>query len=157
MNTAQKTSQFILKVSSFLLFVIFIFPALALTPQESSLKVYEGYRFSDKSVVKSDDKSADISFYVNRGRAGSNSFALGALGARKIKEFGKEKPDVSKITPADCAKWEHSVNAPSAGYYVVQSADEKEMYLLKVISFQNQGKASSFWKLNFTYEKWQNH
>lgn len=153
MNTVQKIRILTSKVFSILLFSAFLFSAYSFAAGEISLKVYEGYRFSDRTLVKSDDKSADISFYVNRGRANAFSFALGAVGANRIKEFGKDKPDVTKITLAECAKWDRSVNAPSPGYYVILSADGKSLYLIKVSSFQNQGKAASFWKLNFSYTK----
>jgi len=118
-----------------------------------TLKVYKAYRFSDGAVTKSGDKSADVSFYVNMGRRNAYSFALATLGAKKIREFGKEIPDFKSLSLQAVDSWEHYVNAPSPGYYVVQGADGNSLYLLKVISFKNQGKAAAYWELTFSWKK----
>jgi len=116
-----------------------------------TLKVYEGYKFASGTITKSGEKGADLSFYVNRGRAGAGSFALGAIGAKKIKEFGDKKPETLSLQEA--SSWKDYANAPSGGYYGVLGADGKSLYLVKVLSFKNQGKAASFWELTFTWQK----
>ncbi len=137
-----------------LVLVLTIFLAGQLLAEDTvSLKVYEGYNFSNSVVTKRDDKSADVSFFVNQGRSGALSFALGALGGKKIKEFGKEKPNVRALSPREVNGWKDYVNAPSPGYYAVLDASGKNLYLLNVLSFKNQGKAASYWELTFSWVK----
>ncbi len=136
-----------------LLAAMSIFAASASAATVVTLKVYQGFKFSDQTVTINGDKQADLSFFVNQGRQGAYSFALGALGGAKIKEFGTETPGARDLSPETVAGWKSYVNAPSPGMYVVQGADGQSLYLIKVISFENQGKASSFWKLNFSWEK----
>ena len=137
----------------FLLLIFMAFPVFTDAANTVTLKVYQGYRFSDKTVTRSGDKQNDFSFYVNMGRQGARSFALGALGGTKIKEFGREKPDAKSFTPQTISGWKTYANAPSPGYYVVQGADGKSLYLIEVISFKNQGKAAAYWELTFSWEK----
>ncbi len=118
-----------------------------------TLKVYEGYNFQRKAVIKSDDPACDLSFYVNRGRSGALSFALGALGAKRIKEFGAKKPAAVDLAAQSVKAWKTYANAPSEGYYVIRAAQDESLYLIKVLSFKNQGKAASYWDLKFTWEK----
>lgn len=125
----------------------------ALAANLVTLKVYQGYRFSDGAVTKSGDQSADVSFYVNLGRRKAYSFAIATLGAKKIKEFGKEKPNPKSLSLQSVESWRHYANAPSPGYNVVQGADGKSLYLLKVLSFKNQRKTASHWELTFSGEK----
>ncbi len=154
MNLLKKSCLFFNRMLPILLIVVLNpISAHVLAADVVSLKVYEGYRFSDKAVTKSGDKSADISFFVNMGRRNASSFALATLGAKKIKEFGTEKPDVKALSLQNANSWEHYANAPVPGYYVVQGEDGKTFYLIKVISFKNQGKAASYWDLTFSWEK----
>lgn len=118
-----------------------------------SLKVYEGYNFQRKAIIKSDDPACDLSFYVNRGRSGAASFALGALGAKRIKEFGAKKPAAADLAAQSMKDWKTYANAPSEGYYVIRAAQGESVYLIKVLDFKNQGKAASYWELRFTWEK----
>ena len=118
-----------------------------------TLKVYQGYNFTEKTITKSGEKNTDLSFYVNRGRQGSLSFALGTLGARRIKEFGQDKPSTEGISITDVKNWKTYANAPEEGYYVLQGKDETTLYLIKVLAFKNQGKAASFWELTFSWDK----
>ena len=142
------------RLSFVLLVMLFIsLASVAQAANSVTLKVYQGYRFSDKAITKSGDKQNDLSFYVNMGRQGARSFALGALGGAKIKEFGNEKPDAKTLTPQVVSGWKSYANAPSPGFYVVQGADGKSLYLIEVKSFKNQGKASAYWELTFTWEK----
>ncbi|MBF0530079.1 MAG: hypothetical protein HQK55_12575, partial [Deltaproteobacteria bacterium] len=79
--------------------------------------------------------------------------ALATLGAKKIKEFGQEKPDIKALSLQKVDAWQSYANAPAPGYYVVQGMDGRSLYLIKVISFKNQGKAASYWELTFSWEK----
>ena len=122
--------------------------AFCLTPAPAnpagfSLKIFEAYRISDGKVVKSDDKSADISFYYQRRRMAVISY----LGAPKIKEF-TARPDPKSLTRSAIETWEDYVAGPAPGYFVVKSPGGR-YYLLKLESFENQGKAASYWKMTF--------
>jgi hypothetical protein len=153
MNFLKKSCVCSICMLSILMLTGIFLSGEALAANTVILKVYKGYRFSDGAITKSGDKSADVSFYVNMGRRNAYSFALATLGAKKIKEFGKEKPNVKSLSLQLVDSWEHYVNAPSPGYYVVQGANGNSLYLIKVISFKNQGKASSYWELTFSWEE----
>lgn len=140
-------------VSLAIVALLAVFSRWSFAANNVTLKVYEGYKFSSGSVTKSEDKSADLSFFVNMGRMGASSFALGALGAKKIKEFGENKPGAAMLTLQEASSWKKYANAPSGGYYGVLGADGQSLYLVRVLSFKNQGKASSFWELTFTWQK----
>jgi hypothetical protein len=150
----KKNSALSKGVWSILLLCGMIFLASrAIAADTVTLKVYQGYKFSEKAVTKSGEKGADFSFFVNMGRSNAGSFALATLGAKKIKEFGKEKPDAKTLTPEMVSAWKEYAGAPSPGNYVVQSADGKSLYLVTVLAFKNQGKAASFWELTFSWKK----
>jgi len=153
--TFRNNNRVLLYGVLFILLLVMVnsFAGRALAANIVSLSVYEGYRFLDGSVTKSGDESADLSFYVNMGRRNARSFALATLGAKKIKEFGKEKPDVKSLSLEAVNEWQDYANAPAQGYYVVLGADGKSLYLVNLISFKNQGRAASYWKLNFSWEK----
>ncbi|HWQ53091.1 MAG TPA: hypothetical protein VN442_05365 [Bryobacteraceae bacterium] len=119
---------------------------LALSPANPaafSLRIFEAYRISEGKVVKSGDKSADISFYYQTRRMGMISY----LGATKIKEFAV-RPDPRSLTRAIVETWDDYVAGPAPGYYVIKGA-EGRFYLVKLESFENQGKAASYWKMTF--------
>lgn len=140
-------------LSNLMFFLTIVFTLNGFASNPVMLKVYEGFKFSNGTVTKSDDKKADITFYVNHGRQNAYSFALGVIGASKIKDFGKTKPYVKTFSNNEVSGWKQYANAPSPGYYVVLGADGKSYYLINVVSFKNQGKAASYWNLNFTWEK----
>jgi hypothetical protein len=113
-----------------------------------SLKIYEGYRFTDRTVVKSDDKTADITFYpVQR-----FSVPTPMLGADRIEEFDA-KPDANSLSAATIAGWSYYIAAPAGqSYYAIRGMDGR-YYLLHLTSFDNGGKATAYWQLNFTWEQ----
>ncbi|MBF0530078.1 MAG: hypothetical protein HQK55_12570, partial [Deltaproteobacteria bacterium] len=76
MNIPKKISDLI-KGALFILLLVIVnsLAVQALAADVVTLKVYEGYRFSDRAVTKSGDKGSDISFFVNTGRGNANSFA----------------------------------------------------------------------------------
>lgn len=98
---------------------------------------------SDGKVVKSSDKTADISFYYQTRRIGMISY----LGAAKIRNFAL-RPDPHSVTRAAIETWDDYVAGPAPGYYVIKGS-EGRFYLLKLESFESQGKAASHWKLTF--------
>lgn len=141
-----------LVLSLFASLVVAVSSAAAAQPARATLGVYQGVRFADGTIVKSDDATADLKLYVNRGRRNAGAFALAAIGAQKIKEFDTTRPDVSRITRAAAATWDDSVNAPSAGTWFVVQGRRGGLYLVRIESFENQGKAASYWKLTLTFE-----
>lgn len=148
--------RFLTGLSALGLVVCFVLILTGAAPASAAetltLKVYEGYNFASHAVMKSGDPKADISFYVNTGRRGAMSFQLGAIGAKRLKECGKAKPNASVLQ--NRAQWGNSANAPSAGdYFALEGADGKSLYLVKIIGFENQGKASSYWQLTLSWEK----
>jgi hypothetical protein len=124
-----------------------LFGTSAATPAGSSfsLKVFEGFRFSDCAVVKSDDKSADVRFYYQVRRAGPSVY----LGAEKIKELAAAPG--GPFSTAETTSWKDYVFAPGPGYYGVVSKGHS--YVLHLESYENQGKAASYWRVNFSWKQ----
>lgn len=152
----NRTRYFKLIIKGFLLgiTVLLLAPGQSLAADKTvTLKVYQGYNFIEKTITKNGAKNTDLSFYVNSGRQGSLSFALGALGARRIKEFGRNKPAAEDISMPAVKNWKTYANAPEEGYYILQGKDEATLYLIKVLAFKNQGKAASLWELTFSWER----
>jgi hypothetical protein len=113
-----------------------------------SLKSYEGYRFSDRKVVASDDKTADVSFYPSF----RYTVPTAMLGAPKIQEY-EQKPDTGGLAASQIDGWYYATPAPAAGYwYVVRGADGR-YYLLQLTKFENAGAATSQWQISFTWEQ----
>ncbi len=110
------------------------------------LHISQGYRFDTGEVTKSGD-DADLSFTYQLRRIGQISF----LQAPHIKRF-ETRPQPGTLTPAEIATWDHSVAAPSPGYYVIQGRSPAHHYLLHLEKFENQGKAASRWELTFSWE-----
>ncbi|HWQ55628.1 MAG TPA: IPT/TIG domain-containing protein [Bryobacteraceae bacterium] len=116
---------------------------------KASLKIYEGYRISDGQVVSSSDDTADLTFYpVTRFYVPTPY--LGA--AERIKEF-ETKPDPSAISTAEIDSWKNSVEAPAGGYWYLVRSKAGRYYLFHCTSFDNQGKAQSYWQINFEWEE----
>jgi hypothetical protein len=134
--------------SSILLFAALLAFAGAARPETSgafSLKIFEGYDFPKGAVVKS-GSNADLSLTYQTRRIGM----IGYLGAAKIKFF-EAKPDVTRLTPREIDTWKDYEAGPAPGYYVIRARDGG-VYLLHLESFENQGKAASYWKMNFRFE-----
>lgn len=138
--------------SAVLMAAMLLFAANVYALEPVTLKIYQGVKFSDGTVVKSDDKAADLSFSVNRGRRGALSFELAAFGAKGIKEFGEKKPEPVELSIDSAGKWKDHLNAPSAGYYGVLGADGNSVYLVEVLSFENQGQASANWVVTLKWD-----
>jgi hypothetical protein len=124
-----------------------LFGTSAATPAGNSfsLKVFEGFRFTDRAMVKSDDKSADVRFTYQVRRAGPFVY----LGAEKIKALSAAPR--GSFSTAETASWKDYVFAPGPGYYGVVSKGHS--YVLHLESYENQGKAASYWKLNFSWKQ----
>ncbi len=135
-----------------LLMTMLLLVAKTYAIESVALKIYQGVKFSDGTVVKSDDAEADLRLYVNRGRRGALSFELAAFGAKGIKEFGETKPAPAELAIESAGKWKAHLNAPSAGYYGVLGADGKIVYLVEVLAFENQGQASANWVVTLRWE-----
>lgn len=110
------------------------------------LQVFQGYRFQTGEIRKSGDDT-DLSFTYQVRRLGMISY----LQATHIKRFDT-RPDPAALTRAEIAAWESYVAGPSAGYYVIQARSDR-CYLLKLESFENQGKAASYWRMTFSWEE----
>jgi hypothetical protein len=110
------------------------------------LQVSQGYRFETGEIRKSGD-GTDLSFTYQLRRLGVISY----LQATRIKRFDT-RPDTAALTRAEIAAWPDYVAGPSPGYYVIQGRSDRR-YLLKLESFENQGKAAAYWRMTFSWEE----
>lgn len=108
-----------------------------------SLRIFEAVRFPDGTVVKSGGQDPGIQFTYQMRRG----MAFVYLGAEQIREFGNSP---ARFRPADAAGWKDYILGPAPGYYGVVSRGKA--YLVHIESYENQGKAASYWKLNGTWE-----
>lgn len=121
-------------------------PASAWSKKEPfQLKIFQGFRFANESVVKSE--SGDLSFTYQVRRFGMISY----LSAKRIQYFEKA-PEVASLRASEIAGWKDYVAGPSPGFYVVRTGDGKH-YLLHLQKFENQGKAASYWLMTFAWEE----
>ncbi|MBC9786148.1 hypothetical protein H1S01_16915 [Heliobacterium chlorum] len=111
-----------------------------------SLTIYKGYKFTSQEVVES-GREADLNFIDSRSYTG-----VANLTAKAIKEFDS-RPEVSSITTQEMSSWKDYVLAPTPGYFYVAQANDGRSYLLTLKSFENQGKAMSYWQVTFDYEE----
>lgn len=148
----EHVKRVVASASMVLMAGLLFFAANGYALEPVTLKIYQGVKFSDGTVVKSDDKAADLSFYVNRGRRGALSFELAAFGAKGIKEFGEKKPEPAELSLETAGTWKDHLNAPAAGYYGVLGADGNSVYLVEVLAFENQGQASAHWAVTLKWE-----
>lgn len=112
-----------------------------------SLKCWEGYRFSDGKVLESKDKTADIVFADHMSFSG-----VAYLSAKKIKVFGKTRPNVTGITAREVETWKENENGPAPGdYYIIRTA-KGAYYLLQVLDFENQLKVPQEWRIKLKAE-----
>lgn len=110
-----------------------------------SLTIYKGYKFNQQTVVES-GQDADVNFISHW------KYAMGTLTTNKIKEF-ESKPDISSITAQDMSDWKDYVIGPVPGNYYVIKGHNGKCYLLELTSFENQGKAMSYWKVTFNWQE----
>lgn len=108
------------------------------------LKIFEGYNFATRSVVKSGGTS-DLSFTYQTRRLGMISY----LSAPKIKQF--ETPP-SGLTAAQVESWKDYVAGPSPDYYVIKGKDG-HYYQVRLLKFENQGEAASSWLMTFEWQE----
>jgi hypothetical protein len=113
-----------------------------------SLNIYEGYRFSDRKVVKSDDNTADISFYPSY----RYTLPTPILGGVKINEYA-QKPDPGSISASVIDSWYDIAPAPTTGYYYLLRGADARYYLVRLTKFNNAGAAMSQWQIDFTWEQ----
>lgn len=112
------------------------------------LKIYHGFDFPNKRVIKYDDKPdlVDVKFYRQIRREGVFAY----LRAAKIREFDSPPTNLSA---AQVDEWKDYVNSPKTGaYYVVRSRDGR-YYLLFLKKFENQAKTASYWQLTFEWKE----
>jgi hypothetical protein len=113
-----------------------------------TLQIFQGYNFGSSEVVKSGTPTADLNFTYQTRRIGMISY----LGAEKIKFF-PVAPAPGSISAADVAKWEDYVAGPGPGYYVLRAHSNGQLYLVQLVSFENQGRAASFWRMRFNRQE----
>ncbi|WP_425059354.1 hypothetical protein SCACP_40420 [Sporomusa carbonis] len=113
-----------------------------------TLGIYQGVQLSENQVVESKDAKADLT--VSPRYKGYVAYAV--LQATKLKEF-ETRPDLSNLTTKDVENFKELVFAPAAGYYYLVKSKDNRYYLCKLESFENQGKAQSYWKLTFSSEE----
>jgi hypothetical protein len=114
-----------------------------------TLQFWKAYRFSDEATLEYNDNSADISFFEN-----PDIKKVPFMEAKRIKAFGKIKPDTTKITEGDIDLWDNYVNAPITGYYYMIKGKEKgKYYILLVKEFQNKKEPLPYWKITFQWEE----
>jgi hypothetical protein len=139
----------ILRATMFLvLVVIWVSVPCIASAGTFTLRLYEGIQLSENQVVASKDAKADLT--VSPRYRGYVAYA--ALQATKLKEF-KTKPDVSKLSARDIEECKELVFAPATGYYYLAKSKDNRYYLCKLDSFENQGRAQSYWKLTFISEE----
>jgi len=149
--------NFFLKISGLIILIAFIsVTAIAMADTEDNLRsgtvtlqFWKGYRFPDEAMLESDDHTADISFLEN-----PDIKKVPMLEARRIKAFGKNRPDTTKITAGDIDLWDTYVNAPIPGYYYMLQGKEKgKYYILFLKEFQNKKEPLPYWKIIFQWEE----
>ncbi|MEQ8188979.1 MAG: hypothetical protein ABRQ39_13490 [Candidatus Eremiobacterota bacterium] len=113
-----------------------------------TLQFWKAYRFPDEAILEYNDHTADLSFCEN-----PDIKKVPILEAKRIKAFGKTKPDTTKITAGDIDLWDTYVNAPITGYYyMIQGKEKGKYYILLLKEFQNKKEALPYWKVTFQWE-----
>lgn len=118
------------------------------SPNSFQLKIYHGFDFSNKRVIKYGNQPdlVDVKFYQQTRREGVFAY----LRAAKIREF--DSPPAG-LSAAQIDEWKDYLNSPkTGGYYVVRSRDGR-YYLLYLKKFENQGKGAGYWQLNFEWKE----
>ncbi|HVX68016.1 MAG TPA: hypothetical protein VHA11_15495 [Bryobacteraceae bacterium] len=113
-----------------------------------TLQVFQGFHFPSSEVVKSGASTADLNFTYQTRRAGMISY----LGADKIRFF-PTAPKPGSISAAEVAQWKDYVAGPEPGYYVLRAHSNGKLYLVQLISFENQGRAASSWRMQFNWQE----
>jgi hypothetical protein len=137
-----------------LMFLMLMIPLLfsgadAFAGELINLKISEGFRFSDGVVTDCDDIKADVAFHIEN-LFGSD---LIVLSGKKIKKYGKLKPNQKWINDKRIKDWHHHIDTPSRGYYVIQGNDGKSFYLINVHSIKRDWRAVSDWQLTFSWDR----
>ena len=149
--------NFFVKISGLIILIAFIsITAIAMADTEDNLRsgtvtlqIWKAYRFPDEALLDSDDHTADISFLEN-----PDIKKVPMLEAKRIKAFGKTKPDITKITTSDIDLWDTYVNAPITGYYYMLQGKEKgKYYILFLKEFLNKKESLHYWKITFQWEE----
>ncbi len=149
--------NFFLKINGLIILLAFIsVSAIAMAETKDNLRsgtvtlqIWKGYRFPDEAMLESDDHTADISFLEN-----PDIKKVPMLEARRIKAFGKNRPDTTKITSGDIDLWDTYVNAPIPGYYYILQGKEKgKYYILFLKEFLNKKEPLPYWKITFQWEE----
>lgn len=123
----------------------------AMNPAEDGkpfqLKIYHGFDFSTRQVVRyNETTAADLKFFQQTRNVG----IYPSLRAEKIKEF--ESPPTA-LSAAEISEWKDYIMGPKSNrYYVIRARDGRH-YLLHLIKYENQGKAASYWLLNFDWKE----
>ncbi len=122
-------------------------PATAKTGNPFQLKIYHGFDFSTRQVVRYNETTpADLKFFQQTRNVGVYAY----LRADKIKEF-ESPPD--SISAAEINDWKDYIMGPKLNRYYVIRAKDGRHYLLHLIKYENQGKAASYWLLNFDWKE----
>ncbi len=149
--------NFFVKISGLIILIAFIsITAIAMADTEDNLRsgtvtlqIWKAYRFPDEALLDSDDHTADISFLEN-----PDIKKVPMLEAKRIKAFGKTKPDITKITTSDIDLWDTYVNAPITGYYyIIQGKEKGKYYILFLKEFLNKKESLHYWKITFQWEE----
>lgn len=149
--------NFFVKITGFMILLAFIsVTGIVMADTEDNLQsgtftllFWKAYRFGDEAILESTDNTADLSFCEN-----PDIKKVPVLEAKRIKAFGKTKPDTTKITAGDIDLWDNCVNAPITGYYYMIKGKEKgKYYILLVKEFQNKKEAPPYWKITFQWEE----
>ncbi|MEQ8172679.1 MAG: hypothetical protein ABRQ38_27595 [Candidatus Eremiobacterota bacterium] len=148
--------NFFLKISGLIILLAFMSFNIAMADTEDNLRsgtvtlqIWKAYRFPDEALLESDDHTADISFLEN-----PDIKKVPMLEAKRIKAFGKTKPDITEITASDIDLWDTYVNAPITGYYYMLQGKEKgKYYILFLKEFLNKKESLHYWKITFQWEE----
>jgi hypothetical protein len=70
------------------------------------------------------------------------------LGAEKISQL--TSAPTRRFSAAETASWKDYVFGPEPGYFGVISKGRH--YLVRLETYENQGKAASLWKMNFSWQ-----